>query len=137
MDQYFRLFAQWASAMAGTAWAFIVAVGVLVVWGVTAPVFEFSDTWQLVINTFTTVVTFLMVFLIQNTQNRDAKVFHLKLDELLRAVKRAHGLRESGRAIGCGAAAGGRGISLSAPALWRSAVARASGDARYDCDARP
>lgn len=89
MDQYFRLFAQWSSAMAGTAWAFIVAVGVLVVWGVTAPVFEFSDTWQLVINTFTTVVTFLMVFLIQNTQNRDAKVFHLKLDELLRAVKRA------------------------------------------------
>lgn len=89
MDQYFRRLAQWSSAVTGSAWAFIVAVALLAVWGVTGPMFDFSDTWQLVINTLTTVVTFLMVFLIQNTQNRDAKVIHLKLDELLRAVKNA------------------------------------------------
>lgn len=89
MDPYFRQFAQWSSAVAGSAWAFITAVSVLAVWGATGPMFEFSDTWQLVVNTLTTVVTFLMVFLIQNTQNRDAKVIHLKLDELLRAVKSA------------------------------------------------
>jgi len=73
----------------GTAWAFAGAVVVVLVWLLTGPTFQFSDTWQLVINTATTVVTFLMVFLIQNTQNRDAKVVHLKLDELIRALKSA------------------------------------------------
>jgi low affinity Fe/Cu permease len=85
----FRLFAQRASVMLGSAWAFCGAVLVIVVWLITGPTFHFSDTWQLIINTATTVVTFLMVFLIQNTQNRDAKAMHLKLDELIRAVKGA------------------------------------------------
>ena len=85
----FRCFAQRASALLGSAWAFCGAVLVIVVWLVTGPTFHFSDTWQLIINTATTVVTFLMVFLIQNTQNRDAKAMHLKLDELIRAVKGA------------------------------------------------
>src|SRR5437660_12929416 len=83
----FRCFAQRASSLLGSAWAFCGAVLVIVVWLVTGPTFHFSDTWQLIINTATTVVTFLMVFLIQNTQNRDAKAMHLKLDELIRAVK--------------------------------------------------
>ena len=82
----FRCFAQRASSLLGSAWAFCGAVLVIVVWLVTGPAFHFSDTWQLIINTATTVVTFLMVFLIQNTQNRDAKAQHLKLDELIRAV---------------------------------------------------
>src|SRR5438128_12466571 len=73
----------------GSAWAFTVAVLVILVWLVTGPIFGFSDTWQLVINTGTTVVTFLMVFLIQNTQNRDAKATQLKLDEIIRAVSGA------------------------------------------------
>ena len=85
----FRCFAQRASVLLGSAWAFCGAVLVIVVWLVTGPTFHFSDTWQLIINTATTVVTFLMVFLIQNTQNRDAKAMHLKLDELIRAVKGA------------------------------------------------
>jgi low affinity Fe/Cu permease len=72
--------------MVGSPLSFLIALGVIVVWGVTGPVFGFSDTWQLVINTGTTIVTFLMVFLIQNTQNRDAKAFHLKLDELIRGT---------------------------------------------------
>ena len=85
----FRCFAQRASVLLGSAWAFCGAVLVIVVWLVTGPAFHFSDTWQLIINTATTVITFLMVFLIQNTQNRDAKAMHLKLDELIRAVKGA------------------------------------------------
>ena len=85
----FRCFAQRSSALLGSAWAFCAAVFVIVVWLVTGPAFHFSDTWQLIINTATTVVTFLMVFLIQNTQNRDAKAMHLKLDELIRAVQGA------------------------------------------------
>jgi low affinity Fe/Cu permease len=85
----FRGFAQRASVLLGSAWAFCGAVLVIVVWLVSGPTFHFSDTWQLIINTATTVVTFLMVFLIQNTQNRDAKAMHLKLDELIRAVKGA------------------------------------------------
>ena len=85
----FRCFAQRASVLLGSAWAFCGAVLVIVVWLVTGLTFHFSDTWQLIINTATTVITFLMVFLIQNTQNRDAKAMHLKLDELIRAVKGA------------------------------------------------
>jgi low affinity Fe/Cu permease len=85
----FRHFAHKSSAVLGTAWAFIGALIIIAVWGLTGPVFHYSDTWQLIINTGTTIVTFLMVFLIQNTQNRDAKAMHLKLDELIRAIEGA------------------------------------------------
>jgi len=85
----FRVFARRSSIMLGSAWAFAGAVLVIAVWLITGPTFHFSDTWQLIINTATTIVTFLMVFLIQNTQNRDAKAVHLKLDELIRAIKDA------------------------------------------------
>src|ERR1700746_3956768 len=85
----FRCFAQRSSILLGSAWAFAAAVLAILVWILTGPTFHFSDTWQLIINTATTIVTFLMVFLIQNTQNRDAKAMHLKLDELIRAVKGA------------------------------------------------
>jgi low affinity Fe/Cu permease len=74
------------SEAAGSAWVFLVALALIIFWAVSGPVFGFSDTWQLVANTFTTLVTFLMVFLIQNTQNRDAKATQLKLDELIRAI---------------------------------------------------
>ena len=84
-----NVFARRSSVMLGSAWAFAAAVLVILVWLLTGPMFHFSDTWQLIINTATTVVTFLMVFLIQNTQNRDAKAVHLKLDELIRAIKDA------------------------------------------------
>jgi low affinity Fe/Cu permease len=87
MKELFRLFAQTTSRMVGSSWAFILATLIIVAWAITGPVFHYSDTWQLVINTGTTIITFLMVFLIQNTQNRDAKAIHLKLDELLRGVK--------------------------------------------------
>lgn len=89
MESLFRLFAQRASRYMGLPWAFIAACAVIVGWGVTGPIFGFSDTWQLVINTGTTIVTFLMVFVIQNTQNRDAKAIQLKLDELILGVKGA------------------------------------------------
>ena len=85
----FHIFARRSSEVLGTAWAFIGAIVIIVVWGLTGPTFHFSDTWQLIINTGTTIVTFLMVFLIQNTQNRDAKAVHLKLDELIRALQGA------------------------------------------------
>src|SRR3954463_15798481 len=85
----FRVFARTSSSVLGSPWAFIAALLIIVVWGMTGPVFHFSDTWQLIINTGTTIVTFLMVFLIQNTQNRDAKAVHLKLDELIRALQGA------------------------------------------------
>jgi low affinity Fe/Cu permease len=85
----FRVFARRSSAILGSAWVFVVAVLVIVVWGATGPTFHYSDTWQLIINTGTTIVTFLMVFIIQNTQNRDAKAVHLKLDEIIRALKGA------------------------------------------------
>ena len=85
----FRVFARRSSIALGSAWAFAGAVLVILVWLLTGPTFHFSDTWQLIINTATTIVTFLMVFLIQNTQNRDAKAVHLKLDELIRAIKEA------------------------------------------------
>ena len=82
----FHVFAQRSATMLGSAWAFTGAAFVILVWLVTGPTFHFSDTWQLIINTATTIITFLMVFLIQNTQNRDAKAIHLKLDELIRAI---------------------------------------------------
>jgi low affinity Fe/Cu permease len=85
----FRVFARRASEVLGTAWIFVIAIGVILLWALTGHLFDYSDTWQLIINTGTTIVTFLMVFLIQNTQNRDAKAVHLKLDELIRAVEGA------------------------------------------------
>ena len=85
----FRVFARRSSVVLGSAWAFAGAVLVIAVWLITGPTFHFSDTWQLIINTATTIITFLMVFLIQNTQNRDAKAVHLKLDEIIRAIKGA------------------------------------------------
>ena len=85
----FRIFARRSSQVLGSAWAFAAAILIIVVWGATGPTFHYSDTWQLIINTGTTIVTFLMVFLIQNTQNRDAKAVHLKLDEIIRALKGA------------------------------------------------
>jgi len=89
MRELFRKFAHTTSQAVGSSWAFILAVVIIIVWAITGPMFHFSDTWQLVINTGTTIITFLMVFLIQNTQNRDAKAIHLKLDELLKGVKGA------------------------------------------------
>jgi low affinity Fe/Cu permease len=88
-NEWFRKAAACAASAVGNKWAFITAVVIVVAWAATGPIFHFSDTWQLVINTGTTIVTFLMVFLIQNTQNRDAKAIHLKLDELIRGVKGA------------------------------------------------
>jgi low affinity Fe/Cu permease len=89
MAQRFANFASRAASLAGHYLVFVVALGVVLVWALTGPLFGFSDTWQLVINTGTTIVTFLMVFLIQNTQNRDATALHLKLDEVIHAIKRA------------------------------------------------
>jgi len=86
---WFTCFAQATANAAGSAPAFMLAIMVVVVWAATGPVFHFSDVWQLVINTGTTIVTFLMVFLVQNAQNRDGKIIQLKLDELIRAVKDA------------------------------------------------
>jgi len=85
----FRVFARRCSSVLGSPWAFTIAILIIVVWGVTGPTFHYSYTWQLIINTGTTIVTFLMVFFIQNTQNRDAKAMQLKLDEIIRALKRA------------------------------------------------
>jgi low affinity Fe/Cu permease len=85
----FRIFARRSSIVLGSAWAFATAILIIVIWGLTGPTFHYSDTWQLIINTGTTIVTFLMVFLIQNTQNRDAKAAHLKLDEIIRALQGA------------------------------------------------
>lgn len=82
----FRIAARKTSAILGTAWAFMAAVAIIVIWALTGHIFHYSDTWQLIINTGTTIVTFLMVFLIQNTQNRDSRAIQLKLDELIRAV---------------------------------------------------
>lgn len=89
MRELFRKFAQITSQVVGSSWSFIFAVLIIMVWAITGPMFHYSDTWQLVINTGTTIITFLMVFLIQNTQNRDAKAIHLKLDELIKGVSGA------------------------------------------------
>jgi low affinity Fe/Cu permease len=89
MTEMFRRFSETISRAVGSYWAFLAACVIIIVWGATGRLFDYSDTWQLFINTGTTIVTFLMVFLIQNTQNRDARVVSLKLDELLRAVEGA------------------------------------------------
>ena len=86
----FTSFAKWTSHATGRPSAFIIAVSIIALWAVTGPFFHFSDTWQLVINTGTTIITFLMVFLIQNTQYRDSEAIHIKLDELIRAIAEAH-----------------------------------------------
>ena len=89
-SSWFTIFAKTTSRATGRPSAFVVAGAIIIVWIVTGPLFHFSDTWQLVINTGTTIVTFLMVFLIQNTQNRDSEALQVKLDELIRAIDGAH-----------------------------------------------
>ncbi len=85
----FRRLAIWTADIVGSPWAFLISAGLILAWAISGPYYNYSDDWQLVMNTFTSVVTFLMVFLIQAMQNRDSKAMHLKLDELLRAVKTA------------------------------------------------
>jgi len=90
VGDHFHIFATKASVCVGSKWAFATALITILVWGVLGPHFRYSDTWQLVVNTATTIVTFLMVFLIQNTQNRDARALHLKMDEIIRAIRPAN-----------------------------------------------
>ena len=87
---WFTRAAKWAARASGRPITFTIALAIIVIWAITGPIFQFSDTWQLVINTSTTIITFLMVFLIQNTQNRDTEALQIKLDELLRSVENAH-----------------------------------------------
>ena len=89
-EKGFHVFATHAANWVGTKWAFLVALLTIVGWLVSGPYFHYSDTWQLIINTGTTVITFLVVFLIQNTQNRDARAIHLKLDEIIKSIDKAH-----------------------------------------------
>ena len=90
MGNSFQTFATKTSGWMGSRWSFQGAILIILAWAVLGPYFHYSDTWQLVVNTATTIVTFLMVFLIQNTQNRDARALHLKLDEIIRAIESAH-----------------------------------------------
>ena len=89
-EKGFHVFATQAAFWVGTKWAFLAALLAIIGWLVTGPYFHYSDTWQLIINTGTTVITFLVVFLIQNTQNRDARAIHLKLDEIIKSIDQAH-----------------------------------------------
>ncbi|HWE64793.1 MAG TPA: low affinity iron permease family protein [Chloroflexota bacterium] len=89
MQEVFHHFSAAVARVVGSSWAFIVASLIILIWAGTGPIAHFSNTWQLIINTGTTIITFLMVFLIQNTQNRDSRALHLKLDELLKGVKDA------------------------------------------------
>jgi low affinity Fe/Cu permease len=89
MSHFFRLFSNFIAKQAGKPRTFVFALFLVLAWALTGPFFDFSDTWQLVINTTTTIITFLMVFLIQNTQNRDSKAVHLKLDEILKSIRTA------------------------------------------------
>lgn len=91
MDRVFTKLAGGIAAFAGQPLAFVIALALMILWGVTGPVFHYSDTWQLVVNTATTIITFLMVFLIQNSQNRDGAAMQAKLDELIRALENARG----------------------------------------------
>ena len=86
---FFDRFARWIERQVGSPITFLIAIGLVMLWGVTGPIFDWSETWQLVINTGTTIITFLMVFLIQSTQSRDTRAIHLKLDELIRVNKQA------------------------------------------------
>jgi low affinity Fe/Cu permease len=88
-ERGFHVFATKAAYWVGTKWAFLAALAAIALWLITGPYFQYSDTWQLIINTGTTVVTFLVVFLIQNTQNRDARAIHLKLDEIIKSIDQA------------------------------------------------
>jgi low affinity Fe/Cu permease len=90
MGKEFQALATSVSAWVGSKWAFSAALFVIAGWAITGPYFHYSDTWQLVVNTVTTIITFLMVFLIQNTQKRDARAIHLKLDEIIRSIRHAH-----------------------------------------------
>lgn len=92
MGEFFHRLASRVSAIAGSPWAFVISILIIMAWALSGRYFNYSDTWQLVINTGTTIVTFLMVFLIQNTQNRDAKAMHLKLDELIKGSGKARNL---------------------------------------------
>jgi low affinity Fe/Cu permease len=89
MNEVFRKFAEGVSKATGSSWAFLIALLVIIIWAVTGPIFHFSSTWQLIINTGTTIVTFLMVFLVQNAQNREAEATQIKLDELIYSIKKA------------------------------------------------
>jgi low affinity Fe/Cu permease len=86
MGKGFQTFATKVSSWMGSRWSFLAAILIIIAWAVVGPYFHYSDTWQLVVNTATTIVTFLMVFVIQNSQNRDARAIHLKLDEIIRAI---------------------------------------------------